>query len=62
MAALERRRNLLAAWVHVPAAECPDHVLLAAIGRQAGWPLGHEPSDAELRAVIALGGKPGGTA
>ena len=62
MAALERRSNLLAAWVHVSAAQCPDRVLVAAIGQQVGWPPGREPSDAELGAIIAWNGNMGGTA
>ena len=53
LAALEKRSDILVAWAHVPAAQCPDAVLIAVIGQQVGWPLGYQPTDAELRAFLA---------
>ena len=53
LAAIERRNDTLAAWVGVPAAQCPDAVLIGIVGREVGWPPGHWPSDAELAAVAA---------
>ncbi len=56
MAALEKRRNPAAAWANVPVEQCPDHVLIAIIGEDLGWPSGHQPSDAELRAILGEDG------
>ncbi len=53
LAAIKRRRDILVQWAGVPAAQCPDAVLIAIIGRHVGWPPGHCPSDAELAAFIA---------
>ncbi len=53
LSALERRSDLLAAWRHRPASECPDAVLEAFIAEAEGWPPGRVPTDAELRAIIA---------
>ncbi len=53
LAALEKRGDILARWAHVPAAQCPDAVLIAVIGQHVGWPLGYQPTDAELRAALA---------
>ena len=52
----------MAAWANVPAAQCPDHVLVAVIGQHLGWPPGYVPTDVELRAVVARTGDKGGTA
>ena len=56
LAALERRSDLLAAWRHRPASECPDAVLEVLIAEAEGWPPGRVPTDAELRAIVAEGG------
>ena len=53
LAAIERHRDVLVQWAGVPAAQCPDAVLVAMVGRQADWPPGYCPSDAELATVIA---------
>jgi hypothetical protein len=55
LAKLEQRSDLLAAWRGVPAKRCPDHVLLAFIAEGEGWPPGHVPTEAELRAILAAG-------
>ena len=55
LSALERRSDPLAAWRGVPAADVPDRVLLALIAAAEGWPAGHEPTDAELRAIASAG-------
>jgi hypothetical protein len=60
LAALERRNDRPAAWRGVPVEQWPDHVLVAIIGEELGWPPGHDPSDAELRALVARSGEKGG--
>ncbi len=53
LAAIERHRDVLVQWAGVPAAQCPDAVLFAMLGRHVDWPSGYCLSNAELAAVIA---------
>ena len=48
------------AWRHVPLRLCPESALLAFLREAEGWPAGYEPTEAELRAIVAAG--EGGTA
>ena len=43
------------AWEHVPHRLWPDRALLALLCETEGWPPGHEPTDADLRAIVAEG-------
>ena len=47
-------------WQHVPHRYRPGSALLAFLRETEGWPAGHEPTEAELRAIVAAG--EGGTA
>lgn len=36
-----------------PIEEWPDEALVGFLGEDQGWPLGHQPTDAELEAIAA---------
>ena len=48
------------AWEHVPHRLWPERALLALLRETEGWPPGYEPTDDDLRAIVAAG--EGGTA
>lgn len=48
------------AWEGVPCRHWPGHASLASPARMEGWPPGHVPAEAELRAIARHGR--GGTA
>ena len=47
-------------WQHVPHRLWPESALLAFLRETVGWPAGYEPTEADLRAIVAAG--EGGTA
>ena len=60
-----RGRNGWRACIDRPMEQWPDDALLGFLGEAEGWPPGHDPPDAELRAVAsaaALTGEEGGAA
>ena len=48
------------AWRHVRLRLCRESALLAFLRETEGWPPGNEPTESELRAIVAVG--EGGTA
>lgn len=52
--------NAWRAWQGVPHSLWPEQALIALLAETEGWPPGHVPTEAELRAIVAEGR--GGTA